>query len=108
MIVFIPAPSPGTPRGLEEAELTHGGKLLRLTVLWQIHKDGEVHYKRHTTIYLVEAGNGLVRLVKEDGEAYTVTEWNCSCPDAQFKGHERSCKHLTGCLAVGLLGEQGA
>jgi hypothetical protein len=79
MLLNIPPPPP--PRELEEAVLSHGGHLLSLTVLRAagVRKDGEVRYRRHTTVYAVEKGPGLVRLIKSDGEGYTVTEFNCSC-----------------------------
>ena len=100
MIINVPAPPPVPPRELDdEPQLTHGGRLLTLTVLRQAGK----RTKRHTTTYAVEAGSGLVRLVKADGKVYVVTQYGCDCEDAQFKGRERSCKHWTGCVAVGLL-----
>jgi len=107
MRLTVQGPSPVPPRELEEAQLTHRGLLLRLTVLRVagVRKDGEVRYKRHTTEYVVERPRpGEVVLVKDDGRAYTVTEWGCDCEDASFKGRERQCKHWTGCVAVGLLG----
>jgi hypothetical protein len=103
MLLNIPPPPP--PRELEEAVLSHGGHLLSLTVLRAagVRKDGEVRYRRHTTVYAVEKGPGLVRLIKSDGEGYTVTEFNCSCADEEFKGRVRECKHRTGLRVVGLL-----
>ena len=73
-------------------------------------KDGEVRYKRHTTVYAVERlmRDGkpvmdMVLLVKADGTSYRVWSPGCDCKDEAVRGRERQCKHYTGCVAVGLL-----
>lgn len=115
MKLNVPVAPP--PRDLEESRLTHGGRILVVTVLRQSSvskRTGEVRYKPVTTTYAVEpAGPGAVRLVTErageDGRpvAYTVTSHGCDCPDAQFKGRERGCKHAEAVRTVGLLGTSG-
>lgn len=102
----ITDPTAELPRREQESQLTHGGRLLTITVWRQSHvlKGGEVRYKRHTVQYLVERPSpGQVRLVKDDGAAYVVTGWNCDCPDTEFKGKERWCKHRSACAELGLL-----
>lgn len=108
MDIHIP-PDPRERRELEESTLTHGGRLLTITVLRVagVRKDGEVRYKRHTVVYAVErVAPSHVRLVKDDETFYDVTTWNCSCQDEVFKGHERWCKHRTACEREGLLPTQ--
>ncbi len=102
MIIVIPAPPPREV----EYELTHGGKLLSLTVQRQTgvsKKTGEVRYRSHKTTYLIEKGPGLVRLVKDSGAVVTVTSYGCDCEDAGFKGRERLCKHATAIRELRLL-----
>ncbi len=102
-ILVVPAPPPREV----EYELTHGGKLLSLTVqrvCGVSKRTGEVRYRALRTVYLVERGAGLVRLVKDSGAVVTVTAWGCDCEDAGFKGKERLCKHFTAVVDLGLLG----
>ena len=105
-IVKLTIPAAAPPRELEDATLTHGGRLLTLVVLRQIgvKRDGEIRYRPHETVYAVERGEGWVKLVKADDRAYIVTAYGCDCKDEQVRGRERQCKHCTGCVAVGLLG----
>ncbi len=105
-ILVFPVPPPREV----EAVLSHGGRLLTLTV--QRHagvskRTGEVRYRSHTTTYLVERGVGLVRLIRENGGDLLVSPAGCSCPDASFKGNERLCKHFTAVVDLGLLGVAG-
>ena len=98
----LKAPPAVPPRDLEEAKLTHGGRVLTLTVLRQAGK----RLRPLTTTYAVEFPpgiEGVVNLVKGDGRAYEVTAHACTCDDAQFKARERSCKHRTSLQQLGLL-----
>ncbi len=102
-ILVFPVPPPREV----EAELTHGGALLTLTVqrvTGVSKKTGEVRYRAHRTTYLVERGAGLVRLIRENGGDLLVSPAGCSCPDASFRGRERLCKHFTAVVDLGLLG----
>ncbi len=106
-IIVVPAPPPREV----EYELTHGGKLLTLTVqrvAGVSKRTGEVRYRSHTSTYLVERGAGLVRLVKDSGAVVTVTAFSCDCEDSSFKGKERLCKHLTAVRELGLMGAHAA
>ncbi len=104
MIIVVPSSPP--PREVE-CELSHGGLLLTLTVQRAAgvsKRTGEVRYRSHRTTYLVERGEGLVRLIRENGGDVLVSPAGCSCPDASFKGRERLCKHFTAVVDLGLLG----
>jgi hypothetical protein len=103
-------------RDLEEAELVDqfGLTWLLLTVLVQagvVKKTGEVRTRRLSTRYLVrDQGGGEYRLVTERTDpqtgrpvAYTVNRWGCDCMDAQVRGRERRCKHISALEAAGLL-----
>ncbi len=107
MKLTVQGPPPVPPRELEEVELVErwGLLFLRLTVLRQagVRRDGEVRYKRYATEYRVEKTAGAVVLVKDDGAEYRVDEWGCTCPDQEFKGRLRTCKHAEGLRAVGLI-----
>jgi hypothetical protein len=141
--VKLTDPTQGMPRReLEESRLytAFGLQWLELTVqrvAGVSKRTGEVRYRLHTTKYLVEVlevapvrhslivpptlpRQVVVRLVTErvDAEtgeavAYSVTAWNCSCADGDFRGRERWCKHRTAVEEHGLLEavaerEQGA
>ncbi len=89
-----------------EYELSHAGRLLTLTVqrvAGVSKRTGEVRYRSHKTVYLVERGAGLVRLVKDSGAVVTVTNFGCDCEDSSFKGSQRLCKHTTAVRELGLL-----
>ncbi len=100
-IIVVPAPPPREV----EYELTHAGRLLTLTVqrVAGVKRDGEVRYRSHKTVYLVQREAGLVRLVKDSGAVVTVTSYGCDCEDSSFKGRERLCKHFTAVVDLGLL-----
>jgi hypothetical protein len=54
------------------------------------------------TMYQVHQDGPGVTLVKEDGEAHTVTPGGrCTCEDAKFR--RRICKHVHAVRAAGLL-----
>ncbi len=102
MIIVVPVPPPREV----EYELTHKGMLLTLTVqrvCGVSKKTGEVRYRSHRTVYLIERGAGLVRLIRENGGDLLVSPAGCSCPDSSFRGRERLCKHFTAVRELGLL-----
>ncbi len=85
------------PRELLSCELTHGGKCLAITT-----RTGK---KKATATYLVETGNGCVRLLPANGEPYEVTRLGCTCPNWRFVGRKTFdwCKHRIALSQVGLL-----
>ncbi len=108
-----PAPP---PRDLEECELVEAYGLTWLCLAVQVQagvtrSTGEVRTRTKRTRYLLDRpAVGVVRLVTDRADpatglplAYHVTEHGCDCPDAQFKGIVRRCKHFEGLRAVGLL-----
>ncbi len=82
------------------AKLTHGGKVLALTI------------GKRITRYLIErvpCEHPTIKLTKEDGVVHQVSEINgktvCDCEAATYRPHER-CKHRKILVAIGLLKEK--
>ena len=83
------------------AKLTHGGKVLQVTI------------GRKITRYLIErvqdAKHPTIKLTKEDGVSHQVSEVNgriiCDCESATYRAAE-ACKHARVLVACGLLKEK--